>query len=510
MALHRVFIPIVDADLSTGEGSALLWEAYCGPADAKDHESVDKHLEKNIVSTVAGLRPLGRYESGLRAYLAVRRLLATEQAVIDTTPQPARGLPGRIKRIFWNWRQASSLSRRKRLEFALDNRRLRSGSLACVGKITGNSSDLGLALCLLMDATQSRMKILAATGELAEESKEARDLSVKPVSGVQAKLRLLIEQKKSGQLADELKLVITPMQHILWIGEPACPVSELVKNLPEVGELRELGIRVCPVNSLAEAAREAGVDISIDKMSITGIVLRVLAVVALVFAAVLVYALSGKIELQWERAQAGLNPEPFLVCPAEILTNPPVTKGGSSTILTPGSGNNKPFYAAIPRNLQQIPEVPTGADLAWRVQVGQSDEALQWPYRLLHTVGYQGYHVALVMVGRQSGLGDNSLWVPRSTQGNDELRLNPGETWKHHWVLDQTEEENLLLLLARRSGAFDVGALRKGFNEQLKSQAEQRNFAAVEQYFLSQADGGLKFIFASRKEGVACGTYSNE
>lgn len=267
MALHRVFIPIVDADISAGAGS-LLWEAYCGPADAKERDSEDRHLDKNIVPAIAGLRPLRRYESGLRAYLAVRRLLAPERAVAETTSQPIRyeRRKSRLKHLLWN---ISHSARRQRLEFALDNRRLRSGSLA---KITGNSSDLGLALCLLMDVTQCRVKTLAATGELADaqDGKDARDLLVKPVAGVQAKLRLLIDNKKTGKLADDLNLVITPKQHILWRGEPACAVLERVENLAEVAELQGLGIRVCPVNSLAEAAKEAGIGLNIDKLGIGG------------------------------------------------------------------------------------------------------------------------------------------------------------------------------------------------------------------------------------------------
>lgn len=455
MALHRVFIPVVDADLTqSGAAEDRLWEVYCGPASADDHVMADKQLSKDWTPTVARLREAGgagRYNSGLRAYMAVERLLAAQTA-----------------------------------KFALDNRRLRSEGGEWVKAITGNSSDLGLALCLLLDATRSRTKTLAATGALAnaEDNKDADDLLVEPVGGVQAKLRLIIERKRSGRLPDDLERVIIPEQHLVWHGEPRRKVAEKVENLPEVKELEALGIRVCPVASLAEAARVAGADINVGRLGGWDLGLRVAGGLLAAAAAVAFYALTGEVKMEWETIPTGAELGPYLRCPA------------------PDGG--KPRAVKTARGPQQLPELPLGADLAWQVRVGNAEESQQWPYRFVHALGYQGYHLAMVMVGRQTGWGADADWVPAAKRDNKSLRVEPGGRWAHHWVQDQTAETGMVVLLVRRFGAFDLESLRKGFNKRFDGDPKNLDFAAVEQYLRGQADGGLKFIFTSKAEAKGC------
>lgn len=122
--------------------------------------------------------------------------------------------------------------------------------------VEGRSSELALALALLLAACRAPHRLVIATGQLGEETGSPKDPDVKvsSVGKIPEKLRLI----RSLASANQLPLKPGPRDPVWLFTPPTFNDNEepvRVETLPEVAQLQELGITVIPVLTLREAAR---------------------------------------------------------------------------------------------------------------------------------------------------------------------------------------------------------------------------------------------------------------
>jgi hypothetical protein len=147
--------------------------------------------------------------------------------------------------------------------------------------------------------------------------------------------------------------------------------------------------------------------------------------------------------------------------------------------------------------------------LSWRVRIGNPVETKGWDYRLASLLGYEGYHLALVMLGKSTGLGAESVIVPKLSERSDTVqRIHPGQIWDYGWNLDTEPESSLLLILVNRRHAFDVADLRNGLNDLSRRPGDpapgKPAFSAALDYARKHADGVIAFGFETRVSASAC------
>lgn len=458
--ISRVYIPIVSADIkSDSSEQAKLWVVTSAEATQAELDEADKQKSKNLIPTIAYLSQVSRYESARKAYIAIKNL---------TQAAPTNFL-------------------------ALDNRRVHSADGAgWVSHIMGNSSDLGIALCLLMDISQSNTLVVAATGELGDamENPDIFNAVIKPVKGVQQKLQLIIEQKQQG-LLPELKLILTPVQHFCYQRKSQNPVLELVNTLKEVAVLEALGVRVIGVKTLAEAARKLNIEVSgVTWHSFIKLLfawrykflLSISIGCMLVFGAWLAVEMTKPVKLEWLPRTPERNAEPYIVC----AFNPDGTAVFSDLIL----------------NKQRIPEMPTNSQIAWKIRLGDDSEVNTLFYRTAHDwFGYKGLYPTLVMIGKKSGIeSDYSIFLPIET----DRRIPPGRILSYGWGVDDIEETMLLVIIVNRWHSTNINDLKKNLQANFGTLDKNMNLPAIEQYLAEQSDGSLHFLFTTQTGASNC------
>jgi len=467
MAKSQLFIPIVSGPPEARE--ARLWEVGCRYATLSEQAAAWMLDDKKIEPTVHPLGKFNRYKSGFKALGAVRRLFGDG---------PAAGADD--------------------LEDALRNRRLVSTEGAAWGdKIEEFSSDLGLGLALLLDLTQTEDRVLAATGELgdAQDAATANDLPVRPVRDVPAKLEALLERKRGGGVPGRISAVFTPQQYYAGEGELAW-----VESLKVVAALRQEGVVVHAVASFGEAARILGADPA-ARARLRGELLAretrrrwlrraafgLPVTLLLAVAGSLAYFLSQPIVLEWQPMTRGTaEAEPYLLC---------------------FDAEGRPdFQRALAKaGPAALPVAPALGRLAWDLRAGSRDEADTWQNALLSWLGYRGYHLAVVLIGKDSGLKDMSIFIPKQAAGNDApARLPAGAVWSYDLALDGRAEASRLLILANRFEAFDSEALKSGLRERLEPRQDGLDLPAVEHYLAEHANVLLRFPFQTRTDAEGC------
>ena len=369
MSKPQIFIPVVTGPPAARE--ARLWEVRCRYATLSEQATAWMLDDKQFEPTVYLLGKFNRYKSGIKALGAVRRLLGGEAA--ETTEQLDD------------------------LEDALRNRRLVSAEGAAWGdKIEEFSSDLGLGLALLLGLMPTDTTVLAATGELgnAQDAVSADDLPVKPVRDVPAKLQAMLDKKREEGVLSQLAIVFTPQHYYAENGELA-----LVMPLPVVEALQAEGVTVHPVQSFGEAAKLLGIaptahaqlcrDLSVRetrrrRLRLAAFGLPVMALLAI--SANLAYFLSQPIALEWRpMVRNAPQAEPYLLCPdaqGQAVSQLALAKSGPAA----------------------LPIAPVSSRLAWEMRVGSLAEAARWQNKLLRHLGYRGVHLAVVLVGKDSGI----------------------------------------------------------------------------------------------------------
>ena len=471
MAKTQVFIPLVSGPPQARV--ARLWEVACRYASLSEQTAAWMQDDKKLEPTVHLLGKLGRYNSGISALGAVRRLLGDPSEEAGNRPDD--------------------------LEEALRNRRLVSAEgAAWGGTIQQDSSDLGLGLALLLHLLPSKAVVLAATGALgmAQDAEAGNDLPVAPVGDIPAKLKTMLEKKRSGGVLSHLSMVFTPAHYYAEDGELA-----LVRQLPVVGELEQAGVAVHPVASFAEAAQKLGIDPNARTQLRHVLVAREarrrwlrramlstagLCAVAVLAAAISVVSfLNRPLSLEWKPMESR-NPiaEPFLIC---------YEKG-------------QPKTRQALAKADAMPIAPAAGYLSWLARVGSREESDAWQHKLLTALGYRGYPLAVVLIGKSGNFSGNSVFIPYASERNKSpARVSAGTVWGYHVELQGPAEQNLLVLMANRWQSFDAEALKKDLQGHVKLEAGGGlDLPALENYLKSQANVTLPFYFQTRDDAQGC------
>jgi hypothetical protein len=145
--------------------------------------------------------------------------------------------------------------------------------------------------------------------------------------------------------------------------------------------------------------------------------------------------------------------------------------------------------------------LPAGETLGWRVQIGdvQTDQGF-----LSGWFAPESYRVAQAMISQHSSV---KVIVPETPDGGP-LRLSPGDVWEWGWQLNDTSEDNSLVLLAMADKPLDADELRSDlvekFPKALGSEpgTEGLDVTAAANYLAAKAMGAAKFTVQTM-EGIS-------
>lgn len=252
---YSVNIPVVPvASAAVLETGGSLLEIYAQPhgfgedptdrlpAQAQDTRQAqaldDQAVRKQWDRVAAPLRQAGLYQSGCTAASAVRKL---------ELKKPTLAVYQRLNRRAYV----------DTLRLHLAAARVPADWQTAAGNIEGRSAELGLALVLLLAASQAPHRLVIATGRLGGQPAGTRpedpDVEVLSVGKLPEKLRLVERLAINKELP-------RGWDHSdpVWLFTPTTfdndgePVA--VETLPEVARLQALGVTVIPVKTLGEAA----------------------------------------------------------------------------------------------------------------------------------------------------------------------------------------------------------------------------------------------------------------
>ena len=423
--------------------------------EAASRESDARARDKDWDRVAAPLRKVGLYQAGCAAASAVRKL---------GIRQPLTALYQRVSRLAW-----------------IEGQRLQPAGAR--GPSEGQSAELGLALVLLMCASGSRHRQIIATGALGGQPHGVLDddVEVLPVGSLPEKLRLVGALAQHGGLpgvgAGAEVLFFTPR----WFERDGRAAE--VETLPEVALLKDMGVRVVPVERLSEAAAE-----------LKALRARHLfhdRVAQALVAGLLLGALAG---YGWSALQqqpiamtflpgggAALEPEPYQAC------------------FSPDGG----FYP-IPLGREGVARsIPVGETLGWRVQIGEPENGRSG---LASWLAPEHYYVAQVMVSERSRA---KVIVPQLA-GAGAVTVPPGGIWEWGWQLNDRSESNGLVLLAQAERPFDPDALRAQLIEQFPSAAgagpdgAEIDVTAALNFIAGRAPGAATFVIQTVERSVRC------
>ena len=421
--------------------------------EAATREVDAKARDKDWDRVAAPLRKVGLYQAGCAAASAVRKL---------GIRQPLTAMYQRISRLAW-----------------IEGQRLQAAGAR--GPSEGQSAELGLALVLLMCASGSRQRQIIATGALGGQPQGVveDDVEVLPVGSLPAKLRLVLTLARHGALpglgASGELLFFTPRRFErdgLWAE---------VDSLPEVAALRDLGVRVVPVERLSQAATELR---ALRARHLVHDHMAQVVVAALLLAVALGYI--------WSAAKEGRIPMIFLPGGGGALAAEPY-----QACFTPEGS-----YYPMPLDRDGIARlVPVGATIGWTVQVGERPEQRAG---LGTWFAPSRYYLAQVMVSEHSRA---KVLVPELT-GAGMVSVPPAGIWEWAWELNDNPEINGLVLLAK-SQPFDADALREAILEKFPQASDDDGEAGLDvsaavNFVASQAPGAATFIMRTVEGSVRC------
>lgn len=313
------------------------------------------------------------------------------------------------------------------------------------------SAELGVALALVMYRAQSSARAVLATGTLAL-SEGSDEVSIGPVCGLKAKLRIVAEHFSRPGAAPPPRLCLVPERDLA--------AGDLNS---EIGNLRTLGIKVQGVKTLADAARRVGA----RRRALHPRQRAVRRLFALACAWLIAWG-------AWTILVRAPIPLKFtaLVSPdGTILATPARSRD------PPGSGWQPPCRLAG----SDLPGFVIGERIAMRLSTGGESDLLAW---LL------GYQHALVSISTVSGL---KVLLPGSRRS-----IPPGMRPGYQIEVREPEEETLFAWLARRGwDPFDAVALEAELHRSLGPLKPPERMNAARNLLKDYAPGVLFYSFRS-------------
>ncbi len=436
-----VYIPLVEL---TDQPNQLL-EIYCEKQNFGQSELDSKSLEKDWDYVAAELRRVGLYEDGLQAKNSVRKL---------GLKIPFWAIYQHIKKYGW-----------------LDNQRLHTANII---DCEGESAQLGLAVALLINASQSPAHLAIATGKLSNDTSKNQhhpnDVAIESVGGIPQKLQLLIDKHHSNALPENEKLYFFTPYHYRQ-GDKEYPVKEL----PEVKELEKLNITVKPVKWLSEVAHTLKADVSRhlpqDKKLVIGMGLLAMLILSLclyffwLHNPILIEILEGK-----QRA------EPFLVCTNQDDTDVSyydLKRDGGIPIFPVFSEKNQAYNIA----------------LAWRMKVTET-----WLS--------QKYYAVFIHIGEQTGL----KIINHYPDTGKDIILTANEPFDWSWGMQEEaakKQDNILFIAVQRTPIVDIDTLHQAFLTRF-SKTSLLKLLAVRDFLVPYFANHYTFSYQSTLSATPC------
>lgn len=460
---HYIYIPVVQPSgiapynpRSEAINIPQLIEVYSQFHPFKDEESRkldEKALNKDWDQIAAPLRKAGLYYAGCVAARAVQKL---------GLKRPRAALYQFFRSHAW-----------------IEGQRLHSSSPQ--GPTEGHSAELGLALALLLGASDTHRQSVIATGALSHNpSSREHDWEVLPVGSLPEKLRLVIQHVKEKGLPNVAKrnvLAFFTPRHFEQNG-----TLTAVENLKEVQELSRLGVNVVPISWLSEAAQVLHAHntryLFYDRL------------IQLLFGGFAAFVLLGA-SWSWWRYQT---------IPMDYIPTDPRTLAAEPFVVCATKEGNRPLPV---RQQGLVHVIAINSTLGWKVKIGDPNS---WHAKLGSLLNYQGYYVAQVMI---SEFSKPKIIVPRLEGTNQPLRILPGGVWQWGWKLNQNMENNGLVLLAQRHTPFNPLDLQKRLLQRFPQAAanaarDQLNVTAAVNFMHRQAPGAIDFIFQTVEAEPRC------
>ncbi|UYO54597.1 hypothetical protein [Rhodopseudomonas palustris] len=328
------------------------------------------------------------------------------------------------------------------------------------------SAELGLALAKLMYIAQSPAALVIATGALDTGGGEA-NVRIRPIHHLRTKLSHVLEYFGQPGVSSPPELFFTPETDV----DGALVVQKYAEL---IACLRTIGIIVVPVGTLRDAAAKLGA------MRIAAGARQRWGRRAIIAAGLLATMMLGLFVASERSIVLEFMPRAF--ADGRIVETPvrlrELVEGGEHVAppCTPSHG---------------LPLFQVGEQFAAEVRSGDVDGWMEAIDR--------HYHV-LVAVSAKSGSKVLTLPAPTNATG-----IKAGDTIRYRFdIVDGPDEDNLIVVLARRWRPFDAERLSTELHHRLDHLQPTERLAAARAYLASVAPGALEFMFRTVKGDPSC------
>ncbi len=426
-----VFIPLAER---SQQGGTVL-EIYAESHAFGSIESDSKAREKDWDVIAAPLKSASLYADGLHVVNAVRKF---------KFKAPRWSVYQRLQHYAW-----------------LDKQRLFVGNTQ-FENCEGHSAQLGLALALLLNASNSPTRYAIATGCLSNDKHADYDIAIGAVASVPQKLDLLIAQRHTHSLPPLPLYCFTPT-HYKKEGE-LYPVADL----PQIQRLAALNIQVKPIAWLSEAAQILQADtasaikkyrlLDIAALTWCAVVITLVSYFSWLYAAIPVKLLPGKTQA-----------EPFMVCVSRDnlqVSYTDLERDGSTPLL--------PLFA------KENPEINIG--LGWKLV----PQATLWS---------KHYYVAFIHLGEHTGF----KLIHQYPDNAKAIMAVSGEELKWYWPMNEIApqaQNNVLLILLQRTPIAAI-ALEQALTEHFPDAKTDLDVLQARDFLLPQFPGSYAFSYQS-------------
>ncbi len=442
-----VLIPLVD--LGAGGNDTFL-EIYS--TRKHDADADKKAWIMALDPVVAPLFPFSLYTMGLSALSRVRKY--------------------GLRKPF------AALYQKFNPQAALNQQRLHCAT-PIAAKIDGESGELGMALCLMMGATQSPHSNIIATGRLTPkldgeaEYQNTHDAKVYPISGLEKKLRLVKKNAEKNSLNHNTRYFFIPeVLHDGTLVKDDETIQALIKDL------QALNIEVKAVACLSDAAKVLRVE---KTRHLWGdlIINFVLAITITLGGGWSAYEWwkGRKIELEFLPADEVTTPEtaPFEACLQDIVTSSGTDIGMYDKVFPLERGEYKLT-------------IPSKSILGWKLKIKNINLIDEWLYKYGF---FKGYYVAQLRISEipleklEELKSKINIKIGVPEIGQKPLRFAQGEIWEGAFRLNVSEGLYGIILLIQRH-PFNKMELRNQlieFSKKIDDQILDATFEFTEKHF---------------------------
>lgn len=336
-----------------------------------------------------------------------------------------------------------------------------------VGSVDGDSCQLGFALGLLLPSNPTALA--TTTGIIATGALEGLvgKIKVKEVGKIPEKLKLALQQKETGKLPQEYYIFFTPVYY--W--DEVDNQSYKIIDLPEIEQLRAVGIEVRPRETLKEIVIE--LNLLPIRLAYKQHYFNALLLVLLGSMGNSAYNHTNlNIPLEFQAIKKDFKREPFLVCSkyaGRFIKYYPIEKEGSFHIIPMPAKEISNWYM----------------DLGWSIKMPK-----ETGLNAYFPESWKSYYLSYINIAEKTGL----------TIYPEENILKAGNILQRRWQLKEPaqQEDGLLTILV----SYQPLDLIKLEAELKKIQND--NLSRMRNFLKTQAQGALFFHYSVKLKSSIC------